>query len=246
MRTMVNVLCMKWGSKYGPEYVNRLRSMVRRHLHRPHRFVCLTDDRTGLEPDIEAFDLPHTGIADFDARLPWTRAHGWLKVTSFADPLYDLTGPTLFIDVDVVIVDAIDKFFEHPGQFVVIKEWDKADVTGNTSVYRYQAGAHADLLDILRTRQAQVLGEVRNEQEFVTGTLSRQGKLTYWPQAWCRSFKRHCIPAPLGWFGAPRIPKDAAIIAFHGRPHPDDAIAGRSGKWYRRVAPTPWVAEHWR
>ena len=27
------VLCMKWGTKYGPEYVNRLYGMVRRHLH---------------------------------------------------------------------------------------------------------------------------------------------------------------------------------------------------------------------
>ena len=34
-----HIICMKWGTKYGPEYVNRLRSMVRRHLKRPHRFV---------------------------------------------------------------------------------------------------------------------------------------------------------------------------------------------------------------
>ena len=26
------VLCMKWGTKYGPEYINRLYAMVRRHL----------------------------------------------------------------------------------------------------------------------------------------------------------------------------------------------------------------------
>jgi len=27
-----HVICMKWGTKYGPEYVNRLYAMVRRHL----------------------------------------------------------------------------------------------------------------------------------------------------------------------------------------------------------------------
>ena len=26
-----HVICMKWGRKYGPEYVNRLYAMVRRH-----------------------------------------------------------------------------------------------------------------------------------------------------------------------------------------------------------------------
>ncbi|WP_181952532.1 glycosyltransferase [Vulcaniibacterium gelatinicum] len=243
----VNVLCIKWGSKYGPEYVNTLRSMVRRNLTRPHRFVCLTDDRTGIEPDIEVFDIPKVGIPDFDARKPWTFAHGWLKLTSFADPLYDLRGPTLFIDLDVVIVDSIDCFFDLPGEFLVIKEWDKRDETGNTSVYRYEIGRHADALAYLRDHQQEALAKVRNEQEFITGYLARQGKLGYWPQAWCRSFKRHCVRGLLlGWFLPPRIPEGAKIIAFHGKPNPPDAIAGRSGKWYRRVLPTPWVAEHWR
>lgn len=243
----VNVLCIKWGTKYGPEYVNRLRSMVARNLSRPHRFVCLTDDRSGIDPGIEVHDLPAIGIPDFDQRVPWTKGHGWLKVTSFADPLYDLSGPTLFIDLDVVIVDSIDCFFEPEGEFLVIKEWDKKDETGNTSVYRYHAGRHRDMLDHLRDRQQEVLASVRNEQEFVTGYLARQGKLRYWPDAWCRSFKRHCVHGGLkGWFKAPEIPPGAKIIAFHGKPNPPDAIAGVSGKWYRRVLPTQWVADHWR
>lgn len=243
----VNVLCIKWGRKYGPEYVNRLRSMVRRHLKRPHRFVCLTDDRQGIEADIEVFDIPQVGFADFDQRLPWTFGHGWLKLTSFKRELYDLRGTTLFIDLDVVIVDSIDEFFDPPGEFVVIKEWDKRDGTGNTSVYRYTVGAHADALEYLAANKDKALSEVRNEQEFITGYLARQGKLSYWPEAWCRSFKRHCVrPGLLCWFQPPRLPEGAKIIAFHGKPNPPDAIAGVSGKWYRKVHPTAWVAEHWR
>ncbi len=243
----VNVLCIKWGRKYGPEYVNRLRSMVRRHLTRPHRFVCLTDDRTGIEPDIEAFDIPQVGFADFDQRLPWTFGHGWLKLTSFKRELYDLRGTTLFIDLDVVIVGSIDEFFEPPGEFVVIKEWDKRDGTGNTSVYRYTIGAHADALEYLAANKDKALSEVRNEQEFITGYLGRQGKVSYWPDSWCRSFKRHCVrPGILCWFQPPRLPEGAKIIAFHGKPNPPEAIAGVSGKWYRKVHPTAWVAEHWR
>jgi hypothetical protein len=243
----VNVLCIKWGTKYGPEYVNRLRSMVRRHLKRPHRFVCLTDNRSGIESDIEVFDIPQVGFADFDQRLPWTFGHGWLKLTSFKRELYDLQGTTLFIDLDVVIVDSLDAFFEPPGEFVVIKEWDKRDGTGNTSVYRYTIGAHADALEYLAANKDKALSEVRNEQEFITGYLGRQGKVSYWPDAWCRSFKRHCVrPVPLCWILQPRMPEGAKVIAFHGKPNPPDAIAGVSGKWYRKVHPTAWVAEHWR
>ena len=244
---MVNVLCTKWGTKYGPEYANTLYSMVRRHLRRPHRFVCLTDDTDGLRPEIEAKPLPGAGFADFDRRLPWTRDHGWLKLTTFARPLHDLTGPTLVIDLDVVIVDGLDCFFEHPGEFLVIKEWDKRDETGNTSVYRFEAGAHADALENFRRNHERIRGEVRNEQEYITGYLARQGKLDYWPAPWCVSFKRHCVRGLLsGWFLPPRIPPGARVIAFHGKPNPPDAIKGVSGKWYRRVLPTPWIAEHWR
>ncbi|MDI3512279.1 MAG: hypothetical protein PWQ61_3046 [Betaproteobacteria bacterium] len=243
----VNVLCIKWGKKYGPEYVNRLHNMVRRHLHRPFRFVCLTDDAQGIDPGIEVKPIPPIGFDEFDQRKPWTFGHGWLKLTSFANPLYDLAGRTLFLDLDIVIVDSLDPFFDQPGEFVVIKEWDKKDGTGNTSVYLFTVGAHVDALDHLRSGYPKVVEEVRNEQEFITGFLGRQGKVSYWPEEWCRSFKRHCMRRGImGWFAPPVIPPGARVIAFHGKPNPPDAIAGISGKWYRRVLPTAWVAEHWR
>jgi hypothetical protein len=243
----VNVLCIKWGKKYGPEYVNKLHNMVGRNLKRPFRFVCLTDDAEGIDPQIEVKPIPAIGFDEFDQRKPWTFAHGWLKLTSFANPLYDLQGRTLFLDLDIVILGSLDPFFEQKGDFVVIKEWDKSDGTGNTSAYIYTIGAHTDALDHLKNNYPASIADVRNEQEFITGYLSRQGKLSYWPEAWCRSFKRHCLRRGLmGWFAPPVIPPGARIIAFHGKPNPPDAIAGVSGKWYRRVMPTQWVADHWR
>lgn len=243
----VNVLCIKWGKKYGPEYVNKLHSMVRRHLHRPFRFVCLTDDGAGIDPAIEVKPIPMVGFDEFDLRKPWTFGHGWLKLTSFANPLYDLQGRTLFLDLDIVILDSLDPFFEQKGEFIVIKEWDKKDGTGNTSCYLYTIGAHADALEHLKNDYPASIAPVRNEQEFITLYLARQGKLSYWPEEWCRSFKRHCLqPGIMGWFKPPTIPKGARLIAFHGKPNPPDAIAGVSGKWYRRVLPTQWVADHWR
>ncbi|HEX5737341.1 MAG TPA: glycosyltransferase [Hydrogenophaga sp.] len=243
----VNVLCIKWGKKYGPEYVNKLHNMVGRNLKRPFRFVCLTDDAAGIDPRIEVKPIPAIGFDEFDQRKPWTFGHGWLKLTSFANPLYDLQGRTLFLDLDIVILDSLDPFFDQKGEFIVIKEWDKSDGTGNTSAYIYTIGAHTDALDHLKNNYPASIADVRNEQEFITGYLSRQGKLSYWPEAWCRSFKRHCLRRGLmGWFAPPVIPPGARIIAFHGKPNPPDAIAGVSGKWYRRVLPTQWVADHWR
>ncbi|MEX1168146.1 MAG: glycosyltransferase, partial [Hydrogenophaga sp.] len=78
MPEMVNVLCIKWGKKYGPDYVNKLHNMVARHLHRPFRFVCLTDDNAGIDANIEVKPIPLVGFDDFDQRKPWTFGHGWL------------------------------------------------------------------------------------------------------------------------------------------------------------------------
>ena len=43
------VICLKWGTRYGPEYVNRLYSMVKRHTEHALRFICITDDPSGIE-----------------------------------------------------------------------------------------------------------------------------------------------------------------------------------------------------
>lgn len=249
MAEQVNIICIKWGNKYGPDYVNRLRAMVKRHLTLDHRFICFTDDPTGVDStqDIEIKEIPKIGFADFDNFEPWSKGHGWLKVTSFSNPLSDVKGTTIFLDLDIVIVDNIDCFFKSEGEFLVIKEWDKKDATGNTSVYRFEAGAHSDLIDLLKNEKDKVLSEVRNEQEFVTHNLHKQGKLRYWPAGWCVSFKRHCLPkGPMSWFKTASIPDKAKIIIFHGKPHPDDAIIGRSGKWYRHIKPVPWIAENWK
>jgi len=47
-----HILCMKWGTKYGPEYVNRHYAMVRRHLTGDFNFVCLTDDAQGVRAEV--------------------------------------------------------------------------------------------------------------------------------------------------------------------------------------------------
>jgi hypothetical protein len=82
---------MKWGSKYGPEYVNRLRGMVLRHTSKPIQLICLTDDANGIHPDIQCRPIPSL---DLPSHLP---ERGWKKLTVFAPSLKDLKGTALFL-----------------------------------------------------------------------------------------------------------------------------------------------------
>ncbi len=246
MADRVQIVCMKWGSKYDASYVNKLASMVRRHLARPHRFICFTDDPTDLDAGVERHPLPEVALPD---GIP---ERGWRKLGIFQRNLADLQGSTLFLDLDVVIVDALDPFFEHPGRFCIIRDYKalrRDRYVGNSSVFRFEAGTdgwEGILETFVRDREA-IRARFRNEQEYLSHYVHSSGALSHWPHAWCRSFKHDCMPGlPWAFFRTPRIPEGARIIVFHGHPHPDEAIAGRSGSWKRHVRPTPWVAEHWR
>ena len=54
----VNIICLKWGTRYPARYTNILYASVKRHLHRPFRFVCFTDDASELDPGIDPQPLP--------------------------------------------------------------------------------------------------------------------------------------------------------------------------------------------
>jgi hypothetical protein len=234
------VLCMKWGTKYGPEYVNRLFGMARRHLRGDFRFVCLTDSDQGVRAEVQCLPLPSLELAPGADR-------GWPKLTTFLADLHGLRGRALFLDLDVVVVGDLTPFFELPGAFYIIKDWKRPwRVTGNSSVYRFEIGAHADVLQHFIDHQAEVRRRHRNEQEYLSHALHEQGKLAYWPAGWCRSFKYHCIPRwPSNLWTAPRVPPGTRIVIFHGEVNPPDALAGRRNRRFRTMKPAAWVGEHW-
>lgn len=241
---MRHILCMKWGTKYGPEYVNRLYAMVARHLRGPFRFVCLTDQVDGIRSEVQCLPIPDLALPE---GLP---ERGWKKLTTFSPELGDLhglRGTALFLDLDVVIVDDITPFFEVPGRFVIIHDWKRPwRVTGNSSVYRFELGAHADVLAKFRAEHAAMRAQFRNEQAYLSDVLHQQGVLSYWDAAWCASYKYHCIPGwPTSYWRDPVIPPGARIVIFHGVMNPPDALAGHSAGNWRHARPAPWIAQHW-
>lgn len=236
------ILCMKWGTKYGPEYVNRLYAMVARHLRGPFRFVCLTDRTEGIRAEVQCLPIPELKLP---AGIP---ERGWTKLTTFEADLHGLQGTALFLDLDVVIVDDITPFFEVPGEFLIIHDWKRPwRITGNSSVYRFKLGAHADVLAKFRAEHEAIRAKFRNEQAYLSDEVHQQGKLQYWDAAWCASYKYHCIPTwPTNYWKPPHIPKGARILIFHGVMNPPDALAGRSNGNWRKAKPAPWITDHWR
>lgn len=237
------VICMKWGTKYSAIFVNRLFSMLKRHLTLPFELVCLTDDTTNIDPAVRCLPLPSL---DLPAGLP---ERGWLKLTTFGD--LGLKGTALFLDLDVVILRNIDHFFHHEKEnksdLFIIKDWKRPwRITGNSSVYRFELNAFPDLLPYFRANFNEIRAKFRNEQAFLSDYLFQQNKLKYWDKNWCLSYKYHALYPPiLDYFFAPRKP-NCDILIFHGEINPDQAIVGGGGKWYRHIKPADWLAQEWQ
>ena len=121
---------MKWGTRYGVDYVNRLASMIRRNTRRPTRILCFTDQPHGIDPGVDTAPLPPINIPE---RVQWL---GWRKISLWQAPLLDLAGDVLFLDLDVVITGSLDEFFDfEPGRYCVARNWSEPDLrVGNTSV----------------------------------------------------------------------------------------------------------------
>ena len=87
----------------------------------------------------------------------------------------------------------------------------------------------------------------RTEQAYMTHAVGLEN-VNWWPSDWVQSFKRSCLkPFPLNYLFAPKPPKNARILCFHGRPNPPDAIAGYKGRHLNTfVKPCPWVEEIWK
>jgi hypothetical protein len=240
------IVCMKWGTRYPADYANRLWSMIKRNTKRPTRLVCYTDDNTGLDPEIEAYPLPPITLPE---RVAWTP---WRKISLWAPTLPGLSGNVLFLDLDLVITGSIDAFFDFEPQstFCVIENWTQmGSGIGNTSAYRFKVGSHPYLLHDLQSGPEEILAKYRNEQTYLSPIITEK---TFWPADWCVSFKHTLMPRwPLNFFKVTPLPPETKIVAFTGKPDPDEA---RDGLWqapwykkvYKHVRPTPWIGEHWR
>lgn len=243
---MKNIVCMKWGTLYDAEFVNKLYAMARRNTRGDLRFVCMTDDRTGIRPEVECMDCPAVKGPDH-----W-RDTGWRKVALWAESLPGMEGDWLFLDLDVVITGSLDDFFEFMPEktFIVMQNWTQPGQNiGNTSVYRFRVGSHPHLLEDLERDFEHIMYRDTNEQTYVSRGVD---EITFWPDEWCLLFKVHCVPPmPARWWQTPYLPAGARVVAFPGSPNPDDAAIGKwpaksYKKIYKHIKPAAWVNEHWR
>jgi hypothetical protein len=251
MSVMPTILTMKWGTLFSADYVNVLFNACRAASRRPFHFVCFTDDRTGLLPDIQALPLPDCGLAPDD----WYHPGVWPKIGLYQHKLEDLHGRALFIDLDMMVLRDLDSFFDHTAPFITTdmgSSWRPGAMTetpeAGTCLFAFSLGQEKQILEAFAANPKAAMKHFQNEQDFVSAHAS---SMAYWPDGWVISFKRWLRrPIGLDLLQSPKAPPASAkILAFHGKPRPGELLRGGINFWDRfphmgrgRVS---WMADYW-
>ena len=245
----VNVICLKYGTRYSEFYVNRLYLSVSKYLKRKHKFYCCTDDSRGLIDGIIPIHFPEN-----PGLKKWP--HVLVKLMLMQRNFGGISGPTLFLDIDLIVTGALDCFFDYqPGSFCMIHNWCNwrkrilglRPRVGNSSVVRFDSGEKSErIFQIFRKEmyRAEDKSIFNTEQAFMTYAAS---DLNWWPDEWVQSYKWNLRPTfPMNFLRKPRLPSNCRILVFHGRPNPEEAISDYRGtRIHHFTKAAPWIEKYW-
>ena len=239
---------MKWGKRYSYKFVNNLFFSIRKHTKNPTQLICFTDDSRNIDKKVICKPLPKIKIPKQISDTPWRKLSVWQY------PLINLEGDILFLDLDLVITGNIDKFFNYNvGKYCVIENWTQIGKgIGNTSCFRFPVKKFKYLFDEFQNTGFEIWKNYHIEQVYLSKNIKEQ---KFWPKDWCKSFKHNLLPKwPNRIWEEAKLPKDTSIVAFTGKPDPDDVL---KEKWpvpkkffykkiYKQVKKPSWLEENWK
>ncbi len=217
----LTVLCVRFGNKYGRDYVERLRNMVARHMTVPYEFACLTDDQHPID-GVRTIYQPN-------ANYP----KGWWHKVHMFDRKLPLAGRVIYFDLDVVICNNLDKLAVfNQTEFVGIHDFNRKFFPSwnylNSSVMAWTHGNESYIWDrfVEKPSDAQKL---QGDQDWIWKLASH--RIKFWPREWIQSYKwelrsREDLIVLNGkrQFKTVKddvaIPADCCIAVFHGDPNP--------------------------
>ena len=102
---MVDIICMKWGSKYDSKYVNRLYNQCVDYIKIPFNFHCITDDKEGIKSCIYIHDYNEykTPIGHWGGKVNTSE-----KLRAITNPIFK--NKILYLDLDLLILKDITEY----------------------------------------------------------------------------------------------------------------------------------------
>lgn len=227
------IVCLKHGKKYSEEYVNKLYNMVNRNTTVDYEFVCITENSVGLNSNIRVLPLNlETDIS------------GWWYKPMIFNPDLGLEGNILFLDLDVIIFDNIDKLFSYEtDKFCIIKDYylkRKGKEGMNSSCFRFKSGTNSHVYTDFKKNSQSIMKRLAGDQDWIQEVITEN--FSYWETDWVMSYKwemcnekniKKVTENKYSVKEDPRTPEGSCVAVFHGNPNPHEI----SNEWCQR---------HWR
>ena len=245
-----SLLTIKWGSEFMSEDVNILKRAAENNCETDFQVVCLTDDASGLHPEIIALPIPVFGLFEMPKSVG-----AWPKICLFHPSLGEFLEQVLFLDIDTIICGNIDPFFDDPKDSLRLlscgPRWknfkNELSPQPATGVMSYNMRNHANIFEGFAKDPGTAYDDYNLEQEFVGANAAL---IDYFPLEYVQSFKYHLRRQYLvDLFFSPKVPHEATrMVAFHGYPRPRQ-VANVGQKWARfprmGIKRPAWLINYW-
>ena len=256
----IHIITILWGKAYDEQDVNRLYAMITKNTSYPICFHLFSDETLpALNPVIMKHPEPRLAAHGQLQHLNYRKEVG-LCDNSLGN-LHDQR--VFFFDLDVIITGNLDDMFIYPegNEFYIINDWNTDGThVGQASCYSFVVGTLGFIKKAFELDYATVVEKYGTaSQEYLSAmVINRDGKLLFWPEHWCKSFKYHCLPHPLlRHLCTPKKPDpNTKLLAFHGNPGIEDALNGRWSspnakkaaqgwkKVYKACKPSQWINDY--
>jgi hypothetical protein len=233
----IDCACVIHGDAYSWNYVDKLYSMLCRHLTPRVRLHVYTEaDREVPEPYIKHALEP---LAIANPKRAW-----WYKMQLFNTAHH--SGSLLYFDLDVVIVGNLDWIWQQPlDNFWTIRDfkylWRPTFYGINSSVMWWNTGKYAYIWEKFKKQDLEyTMKKYHGDQDYITAEMPiKELKFFYAErvQSWRwqavdggYNFTKKCHQAP--GLGTQLLPL-TSILVFHGNPKPAEVVDSL-------------VQQHWR
>lgn len=239
---MLTFVAWRWTPPHGyrsvfsPDTVFALREMLDRHHHKPHRFVCITDEPDAL-PGIETIPLWDWGSG---IKSPIGRSYPscYRRLRVFAPDAGEMFGERLVsIDLDTVIVGDVTPLFDRPEDFVI---WNSSDFPKQAycgSLWMLKTGSRPQVYTEFNPETSPGIawraGYRGSDQSWINYMLPNEAM-------WTKKDGVFSYRKDIARFGN-KLPPNATLVAWHGKIDPWSKH-GQKIDWVRAHYPMPQVA----
>ena len=216
---MLNIVCVKTGTKYDSDYVNKLQAMVQKNLEGvDHRFICITDDTSGLNSEMYYLQALHER---------WWAKLQVFDESQYIDFVFEDDEPILFLDLDTIIVKDISELVAwgivalESVDLVILEDFNRPFGYGS-AVFMICANSLPQVYAKFILDEEEIIKRyIGGDQEYLEDIIDN---VAFWPRDWILSYKvdgLHTSP----------VPDTAKIVCFHGPPKNHEV----DDEWVRRL-----------